>query len=250
MKLSIGIKSLGVQTLSLLLCFICLILLNKTFGFTASPILFLIGCGALAAILSVVFKFDWWWSVIQLLFPLILYLAYQLNIPPVVYFGALLVCALVFWSTYRTQVPYFPSRSVLAEPISELLGEFEYSRFVDVGSGFGGLLFQLEELRANSEFTGIEIAPLPYCYSQWRRIYRGSKVKFLFGSYFDLDFGHFDVVFCYLSPVAMPDLWRKASFEMKKGSMLLSYEFIIPDVSPSFTLDLNDGGPLLHGWRI
>lgn len=250
MKVSIGIKSLGIQFVSFFLGFLFLILLNRAFGFIASPYAFLFCCGSAAAILSLILRFDWWWALIQLCFPSIIYFAYQQNIAPIAYLAALLVCALVFWSTYKTQVPYYPSRSSLAEPIASLLDEFESPSLIDLGSGLGGLLFRLEGSRKNARFFGIEIAPLPYCCSQIRRILRGSNVKFLFGSYFSLDLSEFDVVFCYLSPAAMPDLWDKASTEMKKGSMLLSYEFIIPDVPVSFTLEMKGGGPVLYGWRI
>lgn len=250
MKVSIGIKSLGIQTSSFLFCSLSLILLNQTFGFTSSPALFLLCCGSVAATISLLLKLDWWWVPIQLCFPSVIYLAYQLNIPPLVYLVALLICALIFWSTYRTQVPYYPSRSTLAVPIVTLLDEFEHPSLIDLGSGLGGLLFRIEDMRKSVKLFGIEIAPLPYCYSQCRCLYRRSNVKFLFGSYFALDLSEFDVVFCYLSPAAMPDLWDKASAEMKKGSVLLSYEFIIPDVPPSFIIETEDDGPVLYGWRI
>ncbi len=250
MKLSIGVKSLLVQVLTFVVCFSCLVVVNRNFGFAVSPTVFLLICGTLAAGISYLLKCDWWWGVIQFVFPSFVYVAYQQNIPPVIYLIALVICALVFWSTYRTQVPYYPSRASLAAPIAKLLDEFQHPRFIDLGSGLGGLLFRLEKLREDGRYFGIEIAPLPYWYCQCRRFYRQSNVKFLFGSYFSLDLNDFDVVFCYLSPAAMPELWEKASVEMKKGSLLLSYEFIIPDVAPSFVLEIDSDGPSLYGWRI
>jgi hypothetical protein len=44
----------------------------------------------------------------------------------------------------------------------------------------------------------------------------------------------------------MPDLWRKACSEMREGSMLISYEFAIPDVEPSMTISPRENGPVLH----
>jgi predicted O-methyltransferase YrrM len=48
-----------------------------------------------------------------------------------------------------------------------------------------------------------------------------------------LDFAQFDVVFAYLSPAAMPELWKKAQREMRPGSLLISYEFPIEGVEPN-----------------
>jgi predicted O-methyltransferase YrrM len=79
---------------------------------------------------------------------------------------------------------------------------------------------------------------------------RQSNAHFIRGDYDRLDFASYDVVFAYLSPAAMPALWQKANVEMRKGSLLLSYEFDIPGVEPHFARAPVHGGPLLYGWRI
>ena len=48
----------------------------------------------------------------------------------------------------------------------------------------------------------------------------------------------------------MPFIWTKASSEMRAGTVLLSYEFIIPAQEPSFVLNLVLMLPPLYGWRI
>lgn len=47
-------------------------------------------------------------------------------------------------------------------------------------------------------------------------------------------------VYCFLSPVPMPEIWKKAKSEMKKGSMLVSNTFEIPGAKPSETIKLHD----------
>ena len=77
----------------------------------------------------------------------------------------------------------------------------------------------------------------------------GRNVRFVRGDYETLDFGDYDVVFAYLSPAVMGALWRKASAEMRPGSLLLSYEFGIGEKAPDVTIEPAGRGPLLYGWR-
>jgi hypothetical protein len=53
-------------------------------------------------------------------------------------------------------------------------------------------------------------------------------------------------VFAYLSPAAMPALWRKAQREMRPGSLLVSYEFEIPAASGVKTILTTEAGPPLY----
>ncbi|WMW82315.1 methyltransferase domain-containing protein [Undibacterium cyanobacteriorum] len=250
MKISVSLKALLLQLLTLAVGIVSLSLLHRAFGFTISPLIFLLACGAVAALFTFLLKFDWWWVPIQLLFFPLVYLTSMLGLPSWVYFVVAMIFSLLFWSTYRTQVPYYPSSKRLIPPIVELMNEFDSPRLIDVGSGFGGLLFDLSECVPNAQLLGVEIAPLPYWISVLRGKLSRSNVKFVFGAYEALNFAEFDVVFCYLSPVAMPFVWRKVLAEMRPGTILLSYEFIVLEAAPSFVLEIVKDAPPLYGWRI
>nr|WP_315466923.1 class I SAM-dependent methyltransferase [uncultured Undibacterium sp.] len=135
-------------------------------------------------------------------------------------------------------------------PILELMAGMKSPRFIDVGSGLGGLLIKLADNRKDANFFGIEIAPLPWLLSRLRGRLLKSSVNFKFGDFYDLDFSDFDVIFCYLSPAAMPSIWAKVESEMVPGSIFLSYEFIVPFVDPDFSLQIESDGRYLYGWRI
>jgi hypothetical protein len=77
-----------------------------------------------------------------------------------------------------------------------------------------------------------------------------SRAKFLRGDYGTLDFGQYDVVFAYLSPAAMSQLWHQAHTQMQPGSLLLSCEFAVDGVMPDLSVRPEQGGPALYGWRI
>lgn len=135
-------------------------------------------------------------------------------------------------------------------PILDLMVGMKNPRFIDVGSGLGGLLIKLADSRKDASFFGIEIAPLPWVLSRLRGLLLKSNINFKYGDFYDLDFSTFDVIFCYLSPAAMPSIWTKVKTEMKSGSLFLSFEFIVPLVDPDFSLQIESDGRYLYGWRI
>lgn len=204
--------------------------------------------GAFAAILSRWFGLATWWLVIQALFPITLIATLSLQLPPIVFLVAFLFLMGLYWSTFRTQVPFYPSGQATWKAVGSALLTDRPIQFIDIGSGLGGLVLHLARSRPESSFTGIEIAPLPWAVSFLRRCVSPGNVRFIRGDYSRLDFASYDVVFAYLSPAAMPALWEKASAEMQPGALLLSYEFGIPGVEPHLISTPVNGGPVLHGW--
>ena len=122
-------------------------------------------------------------------------------------------------------------------------------RFIDIGSGFGGLVMHLARSRPQDVATGIETAPLPWLVSVMRARTGRSTAHFVRGDYTSLDFADYDVVFAYLSPAAMPALWEKARAEMRQGALLLSYEFFVPGIDPHIVEYPAGKRTALYGWR-
>jgi hypothetical protein len=202
--------------------------------------------GSLAALLTPVLRLAAWWIPIQLLFPIALLSAQKLHLPAPVLFGLFVFLLLLFWSTFRTQVPFYPSGPAVWRTVATLLPERPV-RVIDIGSGLGGLVIDLARRFPSSELIGIELAPLPWILSVIRARVTRSAAHFLRGDYERLDFADFDVVFAYLSPAAMSALWRKASREMRPASMLVSLEFSIAAKAPDKTI-LGAQGPALYVW--
>ena len=63
-----------------------------------------------------------------------------------------------------------------------------------------------------------------------------------------IDLSGHDIVYAYLSPAPMPLLWEKARREMRAGSLLVSFRFVVPGVAPSRMIDA--GGNWLYVWRL
>lgn len=206
--------------------------------------------GALAALLAYMCRMAWWWSVILAVFPVAALLVNHLALPPLFFLGVFFVLLVVFWTTFRSQVPFYPSNMAVWCEVEKLLPTDRPFRFIDIGSGFGGAVMHLSAHHPQGDFTGIEIAPLPWLTSLIRAKMTRSKGRFVRGDYTRLDFAQYDVVFAYLSPAAMPALWEKASSEMRKGGLLLSYEFIVEEKKPDLIIKTRENGETLYGWNM
>lgn len=244
-----AVKALLLQTLA---CAVSFLLVVGMVALAISPSLLFAALlqGVLAAILSAYFRQARWWLVIQLLFPITLILALGLQLPPSIFLIAFLFLLLLFWSTFRTQVPFYPSGSSVQYAVADLLPHDGSICMIDVGSGLGDLILNLARRFARHRFIGIEIAPLPWLVSWVRARFSGSRARFVRANYENLNFAEYDIIFAYLSPAAMPALWSKAQREMRKESLLLSYEFAISGVTPAFEIACGPSDTPLYGFRM
>ena len=200
--------------------------------------------GVLAALITGVRRLDRWWLPIQLLFAPAIWLFLQVELSPLAYFAAFALLALLYWSTFRTQVPLFLSGRPVWEAVAAQLPPADSHHplnFVDLGSGMGGLLAWLGRHRPDGSYVGIEVAPLPALLSRLRfAMFGPANVRIAWGSFWERDLAAFDVVFAFLSPVPMPDLWRKARREMRPGSLLISCSFEVPGHPPDHVIEVSD----------
>ena len=124
-------------------------------------------------------------------------------------------------------------------------------RFIDLGSGLGGLLFYLEARFPLGHFYGTEIAPAPWLISRVRAWIKRSGVVFMRRDYAALDLADYDVVFAFLSPAAMPGLWQQAQRQMRSGSLFVSLSFSVDVRKPDHVVMLAEGERhTLYAWRM
>lgn len=235
------------QGLSLLIV-VALAWLIMHFGIVISIMEAALLQGLVAALMTWKVRLAPWWYGIQFFFPVALLAASSLHLPPVIFLSIFIFLIVTYWSTFRTQVPFYPSGPAVWDAVTQLLPSGRV-RLVDIGSGLGGLVLNLARNRPDAQFSGIELAPLPWLLSSLRARLSGNGCRFVRGDYELLDFGTYDVVFAYLSPVAMDALWVKAEREMRPGSMLLSYEFMIHARTPDQAIVAKSMSAPLYVWH-
>ena len=245
-----AIQALFIQCAAFLIAFVFLAGVAVIAQIIAGPLVAALIQGVIAAVMSRWRRLAIWWLYIQFLFPLASVLMHSLHFPPEIFLIAFIFFVALYWSTFRTQVPFFPSGRIAWDAVADALPQKRPIRFIDVGSGLGGLVLSLSARLPESTFSVIEVAPLPWFVSKLNGRLSRSRGRFMLGDYERLDFAEYDVIFAYLSPAAMPSLWEKAAIEMRPGTLLLSYEFAIPGISPDFITAQASGRPSLYGWYL
>ncbi|WP_324781019.1 class I SAM-dependent methyltransferase [Thiobacillus sedimenti] len=250
-RLPVGVQSLAIQCAALAALVLLARLLPPSFPFPDSLTALVLAQGALAAALSRSWRQPPWWQVLHLGFLPGALAATQATLPGGVYLAGFVLLLLFYWSTVRTRVPLFLSGERARRTLATLLPQAGPFAFVDLGSGLGGVPLFLEREFPQARLYGTEIAPAPWLISRLRAWLKGSRVEFLRRDYASLDLGEFDVVFAFLSPAAMPDLWRQAQAQMRRGTLFLSLAFPVEGRLPDRVEAEEAGGRhTLYAWRM
>lgn len=247
MRLPVGLQSLLIQCAAVLLTALLQILFPEPLRLWHLAF----AQGAIAALLSLAWRQPAWWPPLHVAFLPAVALAQQASMPPWVYLAAFLLLVLFYWSSFRTRVPLYLSGQSAWQATASLLPPAQPFRFIDLGSGLGGVPLHLEPRFPQGDFFGTEVAPAPWLISRARAWLKGSRVRFMRRDYADLDLGDYDVVFAFLSPAAMPGLWQQAASQMRSGSLFLSLAFAVEGRKPDLVLQAPAGaGHVLYAWRM
>jgi len=207
--------------------------------------------GVAAAALGYGLRMEPWWIPMHALFVPGLVGALTFDPPPE--FALALFCVLcsVYWGVSRSRVPLFLSSTAAARAVEDLLPRGRNVAFLDIGCGVGSVLAHLARARPSGLYHGVEIAPVPFFLCRLRAALTGRAYRVSWDDFRNLDLGRYDVVYAYLSPAAMPGLWKKASSEMRPGALLVSNSFAVPGAQPALALDIGgDGASRLLVWRM
>jgi len=208
----------------------------------AVPILgVLIVQGIAAALISQFAGLARWWIVLQVALPPAGLALHQSSLPAWAYLTVFLLLVAVFWNTFGERVPLYLTNRPTIDAIDGLLPKDRPIRFIDIGCGVASVLGPLARRHPDSEFIGVESAPLPFVIGALRLWIMGRRnARLIFGSMWDHDLAPYDVAYCFLSPAPMPTIFDKASKEMAAGTLFISNSFMVPDVAPHQTLQVAD----------
>ena len=151
--------------------------------------------------------------------------------------AAFLGLLLVYGGGIFTRVPLYHSNRSAWHALLGLLPPYP-TTFVDLGAGLGGPLAFLAGARPESRFRGVEASPLTWLAGWLRTRPVRENCAIRWGSLWTEDLGAYHVVYAFLSPAPMAELYAKASREMKPGSLLVSNTFAVPGQEPHAVIPL------------
>jgi SAM-dependent methyltransferase len=252
MRLPVGLQSLFIQCAAVLLTAGLSTLLQDFLSFAPALWQLALVQGALASGLSRAWRQPAWWLPLHAGFMPAVVLVQQASLPPWVYLSVFVLLLLFYWSSFRTRVPLFLSGPADWETTASLLPQAQAFRFIDLGSGLGGVPLHLAARFPQGDFVGTEVAPAPWLISRLRASIARSRARFLRRDYTRMNLGEFDVVFVFLSPAAMPALWQQAIAQMRPGSLLVSLAFVAEEGRPPDRVLPSAGGAghTLYAWQM
>lgn len=218
-----------------------------------SPVFWLAVHLVIVSVLARAISMPVWWRWIHIIFPLAVLCMQQVHIPAGVYLSGFILTLVLYWSVHNTRVPFYPSFPATWRAMLHLCDQHAGAhtlRVLDIGSGLGDVAMFLAKERLQDHVAGIEIAPLPWLLSWLRSTLGGSAASFSLGDYRQLDFAELDVIFAYLSPAVMTDVWCKVQQEMRPGSLFVSSEFPVEGVTPSRTIFPTQHSPALYVYSL
>ena len=214
------------------------------------PVIF---AGVVAAFLGkFIIRLSTWWMAINAVFIPAVIGTMTLDLPNWVFLVAFTLMLAVFWNVRSERVPLFLTNPATGQALSELLTEKTGERFIDLGCGLSGTLRFLARQHPDIIFVGVENAPIPLLISTFRQwITPIHNLTIFHGNIWDVDLSAFDDAYCFLSPVPMARLYKKAKNEMRPGCLFISNSFEVPDIPPQEIIAVGDSRKTrLLIWRI
>jgi SAM-dependent methyltransferase len=149
-----------------------------------------------------------------------------------------LAVAFFVYGAIRTKIPMIPSqkiarKTVLAQvkaEVAERGAAFGQGLIIyDLGSGFGGLCFDLAKMFPAAQVIGIEMIGPLWLLTWLRQKLAGPKnLRFLWGDFWKRNVSDGDIFIFYLGDVVMAQMGAKLKAEAKTGSLILSNTFPLP----------------------
>lgn len=129
----------------------------------------------------------------------------------------------------RTHVPFVPTTVTDIVQIAERLRLGPADVFVDLGSGDGRVIFQIEKL-TRAKVRGYELTLWTHLLAKLKKMLRSSKAELVLGNFFKGNLKDATVVYCYLYPPLMKSVGEKILENCKPGTRVVSRDFSIPNL--------------------
>lgn len=196
-------------------------------------------CGISSLATKFILKLENWWVLLSILAPLLFVLLNtQAQIPTYLYLAGFVLIALFFSHSMKERVPLYLTNHTTHAALQNFIEKNSIKSAVDLGCGFGGVVRAMTSPSCTA--YGVETAPFAWLISKVLSSLQG-KGSILRQNIWETPLHSFDLVYTFLSPVPMPQIYEKAKAEMRPQSFLISNSFPVPNVEPSEVWELSDG---------
>lgn len=151
---------------------------------------------------------------------------------------ALSILLLLIFYSMKNGISPMPTSEKMKRALMEVLPDIERGIIIDLGSGWGNLVFPLALKYQGCHIFGYENSPIPYWFSSL--INHKKNLKIFRADFYKISLHDADLVMCYLFPKGMEKLKEKLQEELKPGAHVVSHTFAIPEWEPKTVIEVSD----------
>jgi hypothetical protein len=144
-------------------------------------------------------------------------------------FGLLLVLRHLLFFGFAPMVSHRPE--VIKKILDEINPEPD-TVFYSLGYGRSGFLDIARQRCPKGEFIGVDEGFVSACLSRLQLFLRKINIKVLCCDYYKADLRRAQVVYCYLNPEELRDLYKKLKLEPRTDAIIISAGFVVPYLDP------------------
>lgn len=131
--------------------------------------------------------------------------------------------------------PFVPTQMTQVNRMLEAAKIKPGMKVYDLGCGDGRLVHEAAK-KYKADAVGYEFSPLVWLWAKFVALFWRSRARIVFGDFWGKDLSDSDVIFCYLLPHSMKKFEEKIIPQLKKGSLIVSHAFPIPNFKVSHEL--------------
>jgi len=195
--------------------------------------------GGVALLFATLTRQFWWWKTIHAVFAPAAFALLKLQIRPEWYLLAFAILFLFYRGALSGQIPLYFSNRRSAAALIHYFSDNPPARIIDLGAGIGSMVCPLAESLKSARVKGVENAYLPWLIGRLRTA-RLANCRWSLGDFWNEPLADYDVVYAFLSPAPMSDLWLKIKREMQPGTLFISNSFQVPELEASFVIEVAD----------
>src|SRR3989339_1208311 len=148
---------------------------------------------------------------------------------------------------------YAPFISTRPQAIDKIVADLELpgkAVVYELGCGKAPLLRALSRKYPQADLIGIENEPIPYLIASIQVNLAKTNIRIKRKNLFNISLADADAVYCYLNPKMMAALQKKFQDECRGGTIIISYQFPMPDLKPEKTLEIKGKKEVVYFYRI
>lgn len=151
---------------------------------------------------------------------------------------------------FRGYAPFISTKPRVVEKITAELELPPKAVVYELGCGRAPLLRALSQKYPEAQLVGIENEPVPYLIASIQTSLAKTNIQIKRKNLFNINLADADAVYCYLNPKMMDTLQKKFQDECKNGTIVISYQFPLPDLKPEKTIQAEDSPDRIYFYRI